>query len=161
MLKDMNRENYHTFRFRYWDWTKDNRNDIFRPDRLGIHDDSGVVSGNLFNGGWETTCWHARSGTTKGTTCNPLSDTRYPDILRCPQITNDRDYPRGSCEDSPNWPTLADVNIALEKNVYDNGNYDFESNSFRNYMEGFEVDANGECNNKRLCSSKTSLRKSQ
>ena len=145
MLKANGSANYHTFRAPYWDWRREiqiSRGDsIFTRDRLGesvIMNGLPVVTGDLFEPQWDTVCWFGESrglSPPPNNLCNPMDNTGP--LLRCPTVngTNPCDIP------NPNWPTLKDVENALNKPTFDSAPYDktADRNSFRNFMEGFET----------------------
>jgi hypothetical protein len=149
MLKSMGRSDYHEFRFHYWNWTDSDRDSIFKENRLGISDpETAEVSGNLFGeNGWNTICWQGNDQDCA--TCDPRNPTAI--LRRCPIGENNTDY----CFIEANWPTTEHINQALSKSEYDTNSFDIEADrdSFRNFMEGFEiVGSDVECNGNTLCS---------
>ena len=148
MLKDMNDPSYHTFRLSYWDWTKDNRADVFTRDKLGAHDAmTAEVNGELFRNWSNTICWF---GIENFTACDPRLPTGR--LLRCPHRENN-----DPCRSPFNWPTIEHVRKALDLDQYDTPDYTIMAEgSFRNYMEGFEIER-GECEGTSLCFGKGSV----
>ena len=62
--------------------------------------------------------------------------------------------PNPCSSSNDDWPTIADVNNAVNKPYYDTESFDkyATANSFRNFMEGFDSSINkNECTEKRLC----------
>ena len=130
---------------------------LFEENRLGVsrmnENNQYQVYGDLFNEGWNTTCWYGGSGNVMqevGTVCDPRTNTGP--LLRCPHY-NGRDICR---PDNPNWPTIDSVNTTISKPDYDTDDYrrNTDSNSFRNFMEGFEVledVSEAECSGMPLC----------
>ena len=132
MLESMGDQNYYTFRTHYWDWRRETQmanDDIFVRNRLGESVNS-QVHGDLFDGGWNTTCWNMQMGTT----CDPRINTGP--LLRCPLLGNKDPCDRTNTD----WPTRADVDKALGKQQYDTQSYNKRASeeSFRNFMEGFD-----------------------
>ena len=156
MLHKVGRANYHTFRTHFWDWRREiqmTSPSIFQASRLGNIADQSRVNGNLYLNGWNTTCWYGGSGgvnETKGTICDPNINTGP--LLRCPSVPADSINPCSSFNDD--WPTIADVNNAINKPDYDTRPFDkyATTDSFRNFMEGFDssLDRN-ECAENALC----------
>ena len=148
MLKSMNRSDYHTFRFPYWDWRKERlqgTDPIFTHDKLGSTNKSKhMVSGELFDPNWPTICWR-----TQQEMCDPTKKTA--NLRRCPVYADGRE----ACSyDNPDWPTEQDVNTAISKKDYDTASFDAFAgkSSFRNSMEGFYVDISKEdCTKNTLC----------
>ena len=159
MLRNKGRDDYHTFRTHFWDWRREiqmTSPSIFQYNRLGERqeiDGRSHVHGNLYSNGWNTICWYGGSGEVdevKGTICNPNNNTGP--LLRCPSVPPGTTNPCSSSND--HWPTIADVNKAINKPDYDTEPFDkyATADSFRNYMEGFDssLDKN-ECAQKSLC----------
>ena len=159
MLRNMGRQDYHTFRTHYWDWRREiqmTSPSIFQYNRLGRRQEiasQSHVNGDLYSNGWNTICWYGGSegvNLPKGTICDPNINTGP--LLRCPPVSPGTTDPCSSSNDD--WPTIADVNNAVNKPDYDTEPFDkyATANSFRNFMEGFDsrIDKN-ECTEKRLC----------
>ena len=156
MLKAMGRTNYHEFRVPYWDWRKeDEREGPFTRDRLGERSINSngqpEVVGDLFTD-WRTVCWYGGSAGVSNpfdsNFCDPSVDTGP--LLRCPIVSGE-----DPCEaSSPNWPSLDDYNTALEIQNYDTEDFGKNANdSFRNFLEGFEIVA--DCGEDDLCTANT------
>ena len=156
MLRTMGHDDYHTFRTHFWDWRREiqmTSPSIFQYNRLGGRQEiagQSHVYGNLYSNSWNTICWYGGSGGVnqpKGTICDPNINTGP--LLRCP---SDSINPCSSSNDD--WPTIADVNNAINKPDYDTEPFDkyAKAGSFRNYMEGFDSSLdNKKCAQNSLC----------
>ena len=153
MLKSMGNPNYYKFRTHYWDWSQHDRSEnIFKNESLGEtvpteNNQPPLVTGELFNLGWDTVCWFGGSGGVnrkKGTICDP--NVKTGPLFRCP-------FPEDCYSNNTNWPTIDQVNEAINKPSYDTECYDRNTTdrSFRNFMEGFEFINIDACDNTRLC----------
>ena len=159
MLRTMGHEDYHTFRTHFWDWRREiqmTSPSIFQYNRLGGRQEiagQSHVYGSLSSNGWNTICWYGGSGGViepKGTICDPNINTGP--LLRCPSVPSDHINPCNSSNDD--WPTIADVNSAINKPDYDTDTFDKDAtaDSFRNFMEGFDNSlGKKECAKKPLC----------
>ena len=64
MLRNMGRDDYHTFRTHFWDWRREiqmTSPSIFHYNRLGERQEiagQSHVHGNLYSNGWNTICWY-------------------------------------------------------------------------------------------------------
>ena len=154
MMKEMQMDNYHMFRLHYWDWRSEKQSDTntpFKRNRLGVTvNENGFprVQGDLVRDGWNTRCWRLDPGEI----CNPNNNSRgiHP-LQRCPFIDDPCNI------NNPDWPSIADVNKAIDLSSYDGGAYNESSTDvFRNFMEGFDVlpineSGRNECSANRLC----------
>ncbi len=151
MLRNMNRSDYHTFRLPYWDWRSEiqtsigvKSEDLFSENRLGeTRNVTGFpqVFGTLYNGTWETICW-----LQLGTICDPRVNSGP--LQRCPFTGTDP-----CLSSNPDWPTLQNVNKALDFDEYDAPPYFFSSSdsAFRFFVD-FSVNNDTEaCRNNRMC----------
>ena len=137
MLLAMSSTDYQDFRLSYWDWTSNDRGDIFKSERLGANIGStSEIEGTLFGeGGFQQTlCWFGGSGNlplSPGAICDPRVDSGP--ILRCPTIDG-----VNVCQSPDNWPTTADILGAVNQTEYDTPPFDFSSatNGLRNFLEG-------------------------
>ena len=112
MLKAMGRENYHMFRFPYWDWRLEiqrsygmTSDELFSFNRLGeTRNVSGrpVVFGDLIGEGWDTICL-----VMFGQICDPTVSTGP--LQRCPFT-----QPNLCSSTNPDWPKMQEVNQAME-----------------------------------------------
>ena len=133
------------FTLHYWDWRDpDQRRALFTEDRLG-ENNNGVVEGIIFED-WNTSCWREIANKSSPVPiCNPREPTGA--LRRCPV--------ESACDSDTNWPTYGDVNSAVAIETYDAPPYDRyvagEDTSFRNYMEGFVVQAGSNCGDENLC----------
>ena len=155
MLRKMGHEDYDTFRTHFWDWRHEiqmTSPSIFQYSRLGEITDQSDVDGNLYSNSWNTICWYRGTGGVnepKGTICNP--DTYTGPLLHCSSVTAGTNPCSSSYVD---WPTIADVNDAINMPDYDKTPFDkyATAGSFRNYMEGFDSSLDKtECADNRLC----------
>ena len=136
----------------------DKADQIFVEGRLGEtranSNGQPQVFGDLFDEGWDTVCWYDGSGNVPapsgGGICDPA--IRTGPLLRCPF---NPDSSRDVCSfDNPDWPTREDVRNAIGKPIYDTENYGriTTEESFRNFMEGFDVGVSvEECAASALC----------
>lgn len=150
MLQSMGEADYHTFRLPYWDWRSEiqqsygvHTEDLFSENRLGeTRNVSGFphVFGTLFDDGWDTICW-----LQLGQICDPRVSTGP--LQRCPFTGTN------PCTASnPDWPSLQQVNDALEIDEYDAPPYTIITfEGFRSFVD-FEVHQDYErCRNDRMC----------
>ena len=98
------------------------------------------VIGNITSKGWDSICWN-----TYTTICDPNISTGP--LQRCPFTGLD---PCNS--DNPDWPTLQDINTALDIDEYDSPPYNLLSTTgYRSFVD-FKVDLDYErCRSDRMC----------
>ena len=153
-----------SFALPYWDWTKQDPNaSIFQDDLFGSTNicinkscPKDIVSEHF--GNWKAVCTDTIYLTMTQKLCNPcvhaneLDECTDPEksISRCVGVDFDSENENCAPEYS-NPPVARDVEIALEKTVYDECGYDKlrTTTGFRNTLEGFfdfkTPDSNAEC----------------
>ena len=139
------------YRFPYWDWRTEiqhssgiSSNELFTEGRMGAtYNDNGFprVNGSIVAGGWDTICW-----LTFFTTCDPRNSTGP--LQRCPFTGTN------PCDSSnPDWPTMAQVNVALGEDNYDTPPYNtFSVDGYRALVD-FKIFSlsPSECAEDRMC----------
>ena len=153
MLKSMDRSEYHTFRFPYWDWrieiqtsTGLRAEELFTEARFGATSSSGLplVFGDIVGGnGGETICTGLYSNI-----CDPNDNTGQ--LRRCPLIGTDNYNP---CHSSnPDWPTIQQVNKAIAIDHYDSPPYNVSSKTGFRPLLDFDIrDDLEDCYDDRMC----------
>ena len=146
LLKRLGKPNYHTFRAPYWDWRREiqlgsgiSGEELFTESHLGYTKFTNgypVVYGQYED--WETVCW-----LMVGQICDPRQPTGP--LQRCP-------FPDRCTSRNPDWPTMQDVNTALEFETFDSPPWNLISrDGVRSYID-FEVNTEFEaCREDRMC----------
>ena len=132
-----------SFTVRYWDWTVINNQDaLFVSNRLGISNiTDGRVTGDLMST-WHIVCASSDGKPINSSVCDPTTTPGQRNVYRCGPVAN--------CSYQDGWPDKANVRRSLSEfhnfrttaNPYYNK---YDNMSFSNYMEGFAVDDNDEC----------------
>ena len=133
-----------SFTVRYWDWTvPENRDALFKRDRLGESGDDGRVTGDLMSE-WFIVCAFTTGQALNISVCNPTITPADRNVYRCGEADNcfhsgwpDQANVERSLRDFDNYRTSTDPQIA---NKHD-------KMSFSNHMEGFANDDNPDCDN--------------
>ena len=137
MKYSMGRDDYHKFRFPYWDWRVEIQRsyglpseELFTFNRLGETrniSNRPVVFGDLVRDDWKGVCLDQA-----GVICDPSSI--FGSLQRCP-FTGDPNLCHSS---NPDWPTMQEVNDALGFDNYEVQPFNvFATNSFRGHIDFF------------------------
>ena len=152
MLQAMGRDDYHKFRFPYWDWRREIQRSyglpsekLFTFDRLGETrniSNHPVVFGDMFADNWTTVCLDNFYAL-----CDP--NNRNGSLQRCPFIGN----PILCHSSNPDWPTMQEVNTLMEFDVYEASPYNFmATNSLRPVADLYPRSSIEECREDPYCS---------
>ena len=138
----------HLFRLHYWNWLDPDQRDVpFTIHRLGALVDT-IVTGDIVDGNWSLICWSDKTNfTAPYDICDPrqLSESR---LIRCPNAS--------LCERNNSvWPSYTDYQFSLSLGHYDVSPYSASvkctEESYRNYMEGFLNERDGDCGDDPMC----------
>jgi hypothetical protein len=151
MLQAMGRDDYHKFRFPYWDWRGEIQRsyglpseELFAFDRLGETrniSNRPVVFGDILGQDWTTMCLD-----TFYTICDP--NNRNGSLQRCP-FTGDPNLCHSS---NPDWPTMQEVNELMKFEEYETPPFNsMATNSLRPIGDFIPVASIQECREDLYC----------